>query len=181
MNTLSTPSPALAAFLRGIEPRALVLARAQAGPSLEAEPLLASVREDFTARAARLPLADWPLRYWGLLLARDELACPSGATPSHPLYRLTHTRRLALLLRLVVGLEPSGAARVLGLSETAYLALCTDAEDKLAVLGVGPAASKREIERAYRTQMKRAHPDHGGSVERAAALNAARDLLLRKR
>lgn len=47
-----------------------------------------------------------------------------------------------------------------------------------AVLGVGADAGKREIERAFRSQMKRAHPDHGGSVARAAALNAARDLLL---
>lgn len=46
------------------------------------------------------------------------------------------------------------------------------------ILGVGSNASKREIERAYRAQMKRAHPDHGGSVERASALNAARDVLL---
>ncbi|KAF2990068.1 hypothetical protein OGR47_11860 [Methylocystis sp. MJC1] len=46
------------------------------------------------------------------------------------------------------------------------------------VLGVGANASKREIERVYRAQMKRAHPDHGGSVERASALNAARDVLL---
>ncbi len=49
-----------------------------------------------------------------------------------------------------------------------------------ATLGVGSNASRREIERAYRSQMKRAHPDHGGSVERAAALNAARDMLLGK-
>lgn len=49
------------------------------------------------------------------------------------------------------------------------------------VLGVSAAASRREIERAYRSQMKRAHPDHGGSVERAAALNAARDTLLGRR
>ncbi len=48
------------------------------------------------------------------------------------------------------------------------------------VLGVGPNASKGDIERAYRGQMKRAHPDRGGSVERAAALNAARDVLLRR-
>lgn len=48
------------------------------------------------------------------------------------------------------------------------------------VLGVGERATRREIERAYRAQMKRAHPDHGGSVERAAALNAARDALLRR-
>ena len=47
-----------------------------------------------------------------------------------------------------------------------------------ATLGVRPGASKAEIERAYRTKMKRAHPDHGGSVARAAALNQARDLLL---
>lgn len=47
-----------------------------------------------------------------------------------------------------------------------------------ATLGVGVGASRAEIERAYRTRMKTAHPDHGGSVERAAALNQARDLLL---
>lgn len=135
--------PALAAFLRGIEPRARVLARAQAGPALDDAALLAAVREDFSARAARLPLAEWPVRYWGLLLARDELSRPLGATPAHPLYRLAHTRRLALLLRLVVGLEPQGAARVLGLSETAYRALWSDAEDKLAEFGVSPAVLMR--------------------------------------
>ena len=47
-----------------------------------------------------------------------------------------------------------------------------------ATLGVRLGASKAEILRAYRTKMKRAHPDHGGSVARAAALNQARDLLL---
>ena len=133
-----TLPPALGAFLRGIEPRARVLARAQAGPALDAEALLREVRGRFAERAPRLPVAEWPLRYWGLLLARDELARPGGATPAHPLYRLAHTRRLALLLRLVVGLEPAGAARVLGVSETAYRALWADAEDKLAEMDVGP-------------------------------------------
>lgn len=139
----STPASALPAFLRGIEPRARVLARAQAGPSLDDERLLAEVREEFSDRAPRLPLAEWPLRYWGLLLARDELGRPDGQTPAHPLYTLTHTRRLALLLRLVVGMEPPGAARVMGLSETAYRALWADAEDKLAEQGVGPAVLMR--------------------------------------
>ena len=133
----------MAAFLRGIEPRARVLARAQAGPALDDERLLAEVREEFSNRAIRLPLAEWPLRYWGLLLARDELGRPAGQTPAHPLYGLSHTRRLALLLRLVVGMEPSGAARVMGLSETAYRALWADAEDKLAEQGVGPAVLMR--------------------------------------
>jgi len=139
----ATPSSALVAFLRGIEPRARVLARAQAGPALDDERLLAAVREEFGGRADRLPLAEWPLRYWGLLLARDELGRPGGQTPAHPLYTLTHTRRLALLLRLVVGMEPPGAARVMGLSETAYRALWADAEDKLAEQGVGPAVLMR--------------------------------------
>lgn len=131
------------AFLRGIEPRARVLARAQAGPALDDEALLADVRAEFSQRALRLPLAEWPLRYWGLLLARDELGRPSGETPAHPLYSLTHTRRLALLLRLVVGMEPAGAARVMGLSETAYRALWADAEDRLAEQGVGSAVLMR--------------------------------------
>ncbi len=139
----SPPSSALVAFLRGIEPRARVLARAQAGPVLDDVGLLAEVRDEFSARASRLPLAEWPLRYWGLLLARNELGQPTGSTPAHPLYALPHTRRLALLLRLVVGMEPPGAARVMGLSETAYRALWADAEDRLAEQGVGPAVLMR--------------------------------------
>jgi len=47
-----------------------------------------------------------------------------------------------------------------------------------ALLGLAEGAGKAEIERAYRAKMKRAHPDHGGSVELAAALNQARDALL---
>lgn len=135
--------PALVAFLRGIEPRADVLLRALAGPGLDSAALLARVRTEFAARAARLPLAEWPLRYWGLLLAAPELERPAHDLPRHPLYDLASTRRLALLLRLVVGLEPPGAARVLGLSETAYRALWNDAEDKLAAAGVGPAVLLR--------------------------------------
>jgi len=135
--------PALVAFLRGIEPRADVLLRALVGPGLDSDALRARVRTEFAARAARLPLAEWPLRYWGLLLAAPELERPAHDLPRHPLYDLAPTRRLALLLRLVVGLEPPGAARVLGLSETAYRALWNDAEDKLAAAGVGPAVLLR--------------------------------------
>ncbi len=162
----STPPSALAAFLRGIEPRARVLARAQAGPSLNDERLLAEVRDEFGDRAARVPLAEWPLRYWGLLLARDELGRPAGQTPAHPLYSLSHTRRLALLLRLVVGMEPSGAARVMGLSETAYRALWADAEDKLAEQGVGPAVLMRWHEAFQREARGEAAAAHGDPAPR---------------
>ncbi len=133
------PSAALAAFLRGIEPRARILARAHVGPDLDDAALLDAVRVRFVALAAGLPLAEWPLRYWCLLLAREELEQAGGALPMHPLYGLSHALRLALLLRLVVGLEPAGAAKVMGVSEPAYRALRTEAEDHLAGQGIGPA------------------------------------------
>ena len=47
------------------------------------------------------------------------------------------------------------------------------------LLGVGPAATREDIEAAYRRLMLRAHPDQGGSVGLAAQLNAARDRLLK--
>lgn len=51
----------------------------------------------------------------------------------------------------------------------------------LADLGLGSAASRADIRRAYRERMARAHPDRGGSHEEAARLTAARDLLLKRR
>ncbi|ARN82773.1 J domain-containing protein [Methylocystis bryophila] len=47
-----------------------------------------------------------------------------------------------------------------------------------AMLGLPSGASRAEIEKAFRARIKRAHPDHGGSAEQAAALNEARNLLL---
>jgi len=158
LHTVPTPPPpALSAFLRGIEPRADVLLRALAGPDLDSAALLTRLRVEFAERAARLPLAEWPLRYWGLLLAAPELQEPASGLPQHPLYALAPTRRLVLLLRLVVGLEPAGAARVLGLSETAHQALLTDAEQKLAEAGVGPAVLLRWQE-GFQQQVRAASP-----------------------
>jgi hypothetical protein len=58
-----------------------------------------------------------------------------------------------------------------------------DAEDASAraVLGVARGAGPSEIRAAYRTKMRAAHPDRGGSHNEAARLAAARDRLLRKR
>jgi hypothetical protein len=50
-----------------------------------------------------------------------------------------------------------------------------------AVLGVSETATAAEIRAAYARLMRRAHPDHGGTVGLAAQLNAARDRLLKRR
>jgi hypothetical protein len=47
------------------------------------------------------------------------------------------------------------------------------------ILGVGPDATRTEIEEAYRRLMRRAHPDQGGTTGLAAQLNAARERLLK--
>ena len=46
------------------------------------------------------------------------------------------------------------------------------------VLAVGPQASVDEINAAWRAQMKRNHPDQGGSSYLAAKINEAKDVLL---
>ena len=52
-------------------------------------------------------------------------------------------------------------------------------EEARKILGVGANATRQEIDRAYKVQIKAVHPDHGGSDYLAAKLNGARSLLLR--
>ncbi|KGM34985.1 hypothetical protein P409_07110 [Inquilinus limosus MP06] len=47
-----------------------------------------------------------------------------------------------------------------------------------ALLGLAAGASPAAVKAAHRRMMKRHHPDHGGTAEMAARLNAARDRLL---
>ena len=49
------------------------------------------------------------------------------------------------------------------------------------ILGVGDEATEAEIQAPYRSRMRTAHPDQGGSADAASRLNAARDKLTGKR
>lgn len=106
------------AFRRGIDRRAYVLARAQCGDDDLLQSALSSVDADFTAEYGELPISQWPIRFWTLLLSRKELA--QGQSPWPALASISHGPRAALLLRLVAGLDFPHAAQVLSISETTY-------------------------------------------------------------
>ncbi|OAX62510.1 hypothetical protein [Xanthomonas graminis] len=118
--------PALAAFLRGIERRAAVLAELQSGSVERGAPALAAAMRAFRSHAATLPMADWPLHFWKLLAAVPSLrqivtAARSGwPLPLAHLGKLTAADRLALLLRIVAGLDEPTAAQVLNQSTQDY-------------------------------------------------------------
>ena len=54
----------------------------------------------------------------------------------------------------------------------------TSLTEARSILGVGPQASREEIQAAYARLIRMAHPDTGGTAGLAAQLNAARDRLL---
>lgn len=115
---------ALAAFLRGVERRGMVLGQCQCGDDAAGEHALAAAMRAFGGHAAALPMADWPLRFWSLLAATPQLRRPStGAAWPDDLQALrtpTADDRLALLLRIAAGLDEGEAARVLGVDVQDY-------------------------------------------------------------
>jgi hypothetical protein len=54
-------------------------------------------------------------------------------------------------------------------------------ESALTLLGLPRAFTRDELSAAYKKAIRRAHPDAGGSTEMAAAVNAARDLIIARR
>lgn len=81
--------------------------------------------------------------------------------------------------RDVVGAERSDSGGRAGGGESPWNRGGMDAEEARSILGVGPDATGEEIEAAWRREMKRAHPDQGGSDWMAAKVNQAKDTLLK--
>lgn len=120
----SPPSPALNAFLRGVERRGAVLAELQCGDTGAGDAALLAAIAAFRDQAPGHPMAEWPRRFWGLLLAepamrqRVAVALPLDATDR--LGDVATGPRAALLLRLAAGLSEADAATVLGVAVPTY-------------------------------------------------------------
>lgn len=124
MNDRSPPQGALTAFLRGVERRGLVFAELQSGDPRLGEAALADTLRAFSAAAPRSPFAEWPRRFWAMLLADPQLrgaaAPPVRDGPLAVLAGVGSGPRAALLLRLVAGLSEGDAAAVLGIARPTY-------------------------------------------------------------
>ncbi|WP_158636445.1 hypothetical protein [Luteimonas marina] len=124
MNDPAAAQAALTAFLRGVERRGVVFAQWQGGGADTGDVALAATLRGFREVAGGIAFAEWPRRFWAMLLASPALRVPAGAmamdgVPGH-LAGLGSGPRAALLLRLVAGLAESEAAAVLGIARPTY-------------------------------------------------------------
>ena len=132
MTTPPPPPPqsaAVAAFLRGLDRRARLLALVQSGDATAAPRALDAAARVFATEAGQWPLAQWPRHYWRLLLSTPAMR-QAGATSTGPLpgiARLPPATRAALLLHLVAVLEDADAAAALGIEVDAYQQRIRDA------------------------------------------------------
>lgn len=114
-------------------------------------------------------------REWRLLAAAFAVACFAAAA----FVGLRGGWGKSIVL-VVMGLWLAASARKTGMGAAPPVAGKLSLSDARSILGVGPEATRQEIQAAYTRLMRRAHPDQGGTTGLAAQLNAARDLLLRK-
>lgn len=135
------PSSAITAFVHGIERRARVLARLQAGDASAGDRALADVTHAFALDAGRHPLAQWPQRFWSSLLATAPMRQP--ATDAAGWRALAPGPRAALLLRWAGGLDDATAAQALGVSAATFRLALRHALD---AAGDGAAALQAEVD-----------------------------------
>lgn len=162
-------SPALSAFLRGIERRAFVFVEVQCGDDEAAEAALGRAMRAFRGLSAVSPLSAWPAGFWSLLMAQAELSEGESQVPE--LSALSSGPRAALLLRIVAGLDFPHAAQVLGVSESTYRFALQRALQQLGEGGISYSALGVLRERLHR-QVKTL------GEERTASLAALRNRVL---
>jgi hypothetical protein len=157
-------------FRRGIDRRAYVLARAQCGDAALVHQALIGVDHAFKQEAGALPIAQWPIRFWTLLLSRKELT--QGESPWQALSAIGRGSRAALLLRLVGGLDFSHAAQVLGTSEETYRFALQRGLEQLQAAGYS-MAELEQLRDAFFDEVKQLSPDElSASLQQASVEHA---------
>lgn len=120
LNDAASVPAALSAFLRGVERRGALFAELQCGDREAGDSALAAAMRAFRNRAGTLPMAEWPRRFWALLVATPQLrqSVASARWPAgvEALAGLQSLPRQALLLRLAASLPEEEAAAVLGIA-----------------------------------------------------------------
>lgn len=91
-----------------------------------------------------------------------------------------NVRALGYCLQALRSLERHGSSAILERAFRGFAALPAIASPAswTAALGVQEGASQAEIDKAFREQAKKLHPDKGGSDEAMSNLNAAREAAL---
>ena len=122
LNDPAAARAALTAFLRGVERRGVVFAHWQGGDPVAGDAALAATLRDFARTAPGAPFAEWPRRFWAMLLAAPQLRDSARQATDLPaaIASLASGPRAALLLRVVAGLAESEAAAVLGIARPTY-------------------------------------------------------------
>jgi hypothetical protein len=159
--TDETPA-ALSAFLRGVERRAALFAQLQCGDTEVGDVALSAAMRAFRNHAASAPMAEWPRRFWSLLIAspglRQDAAAAAWPVALQRLGVLDPPVRAALLARLVAGLPEDDAIAVLGVDQAGYRNALTSACPQDAA-GRPDAAGWRLLAEAVQQQLRDLSPD----------------------
>ncbi|MFT3808137.1 sigma factor-like helix-turn-helix DNA-binding protein [Arenimonas sp.] len=151
------PSASLQAFLRGIERRAYVLLLTQCGDAEASASALRTALDAFVAEADAMPLAQWPMRFWAIVVRQPAMLQSHRVEPA--LATLSPGPRSALLLRLVAGLDFEHAAQALGAGEAAYRVALDRALARLSEQGVDLEGLREQLQQRVRHLSERQGSD----------------------
>ena len=116
----------------------------------------------------------FPRREWRLLSGVFALVAFSGAA-----YLTLRGVWAAAIVLAVLGLWLVTTARINAKRIFVPRPSLMSLDEARSILGVGPDATRAEIQAAHNRLIRMAHPDKGGTTGLAAQLNAARDRLLK--